>query len=708
MKPITILFLLLLPLNNFAQSTISGIVVDEKSNPIPGANIYFEGSYDGTSSDPEGKFSFKTELNGNQKLIISFIGFAIFEKELILEKENFDLVVKLEELYNEIDAVVITAGTFEASDKKISSILSPIDIASTPSAQGDIYGALAAMPGSQKVGEEGMLFVRGGESYETKTFMDGMLIQTPYFSKLPNVPTRGRFSPLLFSETVFSTGGYSAEYGQALSSIVSLNTLGLEEKDKTSISLMTVGASASHVKRWENTSVALSGMLVNNALTNAIFKPNIDWVKAPTLADANMMFRHKVGENGLIKSFVAYNFSSSDIMYDNFEENKYQHIDMKNHNIFFNTTYSDMLNEKWMIKTGIGYNIDLENTGIDFDNLRTVNSSAQLKTSLTNFLSDKVKLKLGSDIIHQNYSQEISMDNWVVLAFSNNQISAFAEAELTLTKKIAIRIGGRTEYCTILKAANLTPRVSAAYKTGKYSQISLAFGMFQQNPENDYLKMTRALTTEKSTHYILNYQYKKNNRVFRVEAYYKDYNGLVKYFDMYSPEPGNYNNLGYGWSKGIDIFWRDKQTFENTDYWISYSYNQSERDYQDFPMMVIPSYSSTHNFSAVYKRFFPRLKTFFGLTYSFASGRPYNNPNSDAFMAGKTKSYNDISFNLTYLTRVFKKEAIIHLNFTNVLGFENVYGYRFRNVVDETGYYDMQAVIPPTKRAAVLLISILF
>lgn len=44
------------------------------------------------------------------------------------------------------------------------------------------------------MGEEGRLFVRGGEAYETKTFMDGMLIHTPYFSKTPDLPEQQIFT----------------------------------------------------------------------------------------------------------------------------------------------------------------------------------------------------------------------------------------------------------------------------------------------------------------------------------------------------------------------------------------------------------------------------------------------------------------------------------------------------------------------------------
>jgi len=104
-----------------------------------------------------------------------------------------------------------------------------------------------------------MLFVRGGESYETKTFMDGKLVKSPYFSKTPDIPARGTYLPLLFSETTFSTGGYSAEYGQAISSVVDLTTNGLETEDKNSIAIMTVGDTASIGKRFKNSSLAVSG-----------------------------------------------------------------------------------------------------------------------------------------------------------------------------------------------------------------------------------------------------------------------------------------------------------------------------------------------------------------------------------------------------------------------------------------------------------------
>ena len=66
--------------------------------------------------------------------------------------------------------------------------------------------------------------MRGGEADETQIFIDGIRVFTPYSPTAKNIPTRGRFSPFLFKGITFSTGGYSAEYGQALSSVLLLNS----------------------------------------------------------------------------------------------------------------------------------------------------------------------------------------------------------------------------------------------------------------------------------------------------------------------------------------------------------------------------------------------------------------------------------------------------------------------------------------------------
>jgi hypothetical protein len=73
--------------------------------------------------------------------------------------------------------------------------------------------------------------------------------------QLGNVPTRGRFFHFLFSGIAFSTGGYSAEYGEAPLRFA-LNTEDNPAQNKTEISLMTVGVGLGNTQKWNKSSLS--------------------------------------------------------------------------------------------------------------------------------------------------------------------------------------------------------------------------------------------------------------------------------------------------------------------------------------------------------------------------------------------------------------------------------------------------------------------
>ena len=309
---------------------------------------------------------------------------------------------------------------------------------------------------------------------------------------------------------------------------------------------------------------------------------------------------------------------------------------------------------------------------------------------------------------YEQYGQEITVDSTFRLGLNNLQPSMFLEPEIKLSKKFALRMGARAEYSSLLESYDLSPRIAAAYKTGTNSQVSLAWGKYHQTPEFEIMKMAPGLNAERADHYILNFQYRKNMRIFRAEAYVKQYDKLVKYSNPYDPDPLNYNNNGDGYAGGVDVFWRDQASVKGLDYWISYSYLNTQRNYQDFPEYAAPSYASAHNLSLVFKYFFTRISTLAGLTYSYASPRPFDDKNSQEFMGGRTRPYNDISMNITYVTTLFNNQFIIHMNITNLFGFKNVYGYTYANTPGEDGQYASQAVLPTVGTQAVLMVLLSF
>ena len=193
--------------------------------------------------------------------------FLIYEtSKIIIDVVNFkNKTIKLRESFTSLDAVVITAETLEASDRARVSVLKPLDIVTTADSAGNIIATLQTLPGTQTVGEDGRLFVRGGEANERQTFVDGIRVAQPYGATTNNLPTRGRFSLFLFSGISFSTGGYSAQYGEALSSVLLLNTQDDPDQNKMEIALMTVGLGIGNTQKWKKSSLSVNANYINLA-----------------------------------------------------------------------------------------------------------------------------------------------------------------------------------------------------------------------------------------------------------------------------------------------------------------------------------------------------------------------------------------------------------------------------------------------------------
>lgn len=687
------LFLLLFsPLATSAQTTVEGTITDKSGEPLLGTNVYVKGTYDGTTSDINGNFSFTTQAQAEQILVVSFIGYETHEQSISLNQNKLVVNIILKEQFNKLDAVTITAGAFEASDEKKVTVLKPLDIVTTPSAVGDINGALQTLPGTTKNGESGRLFVRGGDGYETQTFIDGTMVQNPYGSSVPNVPTRGRFSPFMFSGTVFSTGGYSAEYGQALSSTLILNTNNFPEQSQGDISIMTVGADASYTHKAERYSVAGKVGYTNLAPYQALIPQNIAWDKAPQGATAEAIYRQKIRKTGLLKIYALHDQSQLAITSPDIDDANMRHtVALENDFNYLNLSYKEALNTHWSIKTGLGFNQNHDFVNPDSLFLNEKEKSLHAKAVAIGELNERVTLHTGIEWIGRNYNQSIQEGNTSLFeAQFNNQLATFfTEAEIYFSNSLVARLGLRGEYQSLLEDYKLAPRASLAYKTSDYSQFSLAYGDFYQAPKNDYLRIAPNLNPEKSSHYILNYQMVKNERTFRAELYHKEYSGLVKYKGSEIYNPLLYTNEGSGFARGLEIFWRDRKSIKATDYWVSYSFLDTKRDYKDYPKMAMPTFAAKHNLSVVVKHFVAPIRTQLGASYSIGSGRPYFDPEEEGFLTKKTKSYQDLSISAAFL---FRQNIILFTSVSNVLGYKNVFGYEYGNQVDANGNLNRREV----------------
>lgn len=684
MKTVLLFFLVFLSSEVKSQITISGTVSGTMGEIIPGANIFLKDAYDGGSTDENGRFEFATTAKGSILLVATFIGYKAFSKTIVIEDKDLQFDISLEEEINELESVTITAGSFTASDVSRRTVFRALDIATTAGATADIAGALNTLPGTQKVGESGRLFVRGGDGNETRTFIDGLVVLDAYGSAAPNTPSRGRFLPFMFKGTSFSTGGYSAEYGQALSSALVLDSKDKAELTRTDFGILSVGGDVGHTHVWEHASIGGKVQYTNLKPYVGTISQEIDWHDAPVSFEGSVAFRQEVGKTGLLKFYGNVNNSSFSLFHHDIDNHqKTQLYGLANNYRYFNAFYQDILNADWTISGGISYTWLKNESQTESNSDSESQKALHVKSVLEGSLSDHIELKVGGEVIDRSYDQ-MQIENQIPISFNFREVVSafFTEADLYTSNRFVTRVGVRAEYNNLSEQFRFDPRISLAYKLGSYGQASLAYGKFRQSAKNEFVKIEHKLAPEKADHYIVNYQYIKGNRTFRIETYYKRYDDLVKFEDTNAVQ---FNNSGSGDAKGIELFWRDNSLFRRFDYWASYSFLDTRRNYLDFPYKATPSFASKHNFSIVTKYFVQRIKSQVGFTYSFTSGRPYNNPNVNGFYVQHTPNYADLSFNWSYLPTT---SVIIYFSCTNLLGRDNVFGYEYSNTPGGDGVFN--------------------
>ncbi|RFS19047.1 TonB-dependent receptor [Chitinophaga silvatica] len=666
------------PLFLLAQFTISGIVSNAKKHPLSGVNISIKDSYDGATTKADGSFTFTTSVSGDVILTAGLMGYQTLEMQINTNAAQ-QLNIVLKNAVNALRVVTISAGSFEASDDKKGTVLKPLDIATTAGAGADIVNAIKTLPGAQQTNDREGLFVRGGTGYETQTLIDGMLVRNPFFSSLPDVPGRGRFSPFLFKGTTFSSGGYSAQYGQGLSSALILESTDLPQRSSSSVGLSVIGASGGleQLSKNKKSSYGIEADYTNLAPYFKVLKPKQTVSLGPEIIGTSANFRIKTSSTGMLKFYGYANwskmgFDNNSIEYPGYTES----FKLYNNNVYTNLTYKESLGNNWHLYIGASFSANNDDIRADTISKNLIPTTIKVHSELSQgrlmFYKNIGRfsvIRMGTE--YQN-AVERSAFNTYNANYTDNYNAGFLEGDIYFTPFLVGRIGGRTEHSSIIDKWNVAPRVSLAYKLNNFSQFSVAYGDYYQKPEPQYIRYDRGLDYMKATHYIVSYQRVASDYTFRTELFYKKYTDLVKTVP-------SYNNNGSGYAQGIELFWRDRKTIRNADYWISYSFLDTKRDYLNYPFRVQPDFAAKHTASLVYKHFVEKIKTNLGVTYSFASGRPYYNPNLpvDKFMSEKTMTYNALSLSGSYLTSIRKAFTILVVSVSNAMGNKQVFGYHY-------------------------------
>ena len=707
----TLLFTFAFTFTLIAQITISGKVLGRNNKPLKDVSVTLKDTYDGATTDETGNYKFETSEKGSQTLIFSHPKFIEIEKSIQIEDKNLILNAELKESVSEIDAVVISAGSIEASDKKrATTLLTPIDVYTTAGANGQISSALETLPGVQKVGESEGLFVRGGTGTETKFFMDGNLVNNYFGNSVPGIKAMDRLNTSLFKGNVFSSGGYSAVYGQALSGVLALESIDLPERNAADFGISPIFASGGiqRINQEKTHSYGISLGYSNLELMQKILKFNTDFEKAPNSFGGNGNFRIKTSRGGFIKYYGSYDTSSMKLSSPNLDdENSSDKINQNGKNTFHSLSYREKFG-RYTLNLGSSYTFNqniLHFSNVDQNGSSPFNNDIDSKGNYFNAkaLIERKLFKISAIRagIELNTTKE---ETWVSIAqkkyeFRDDITSLFAETDLGISNDLSLKIGARAENSSSINHWNFSPRFAMAYRISKEWTSSLAFGTFFQNPESRFFTENYQPNYQRADHYIFQVQRAADGRSLRLETYYKKYQDLIKTTtDFYRPIA--VNNNGSGYAKGVELFWRDKKSLKNIDYWVSYSYLDSKRDYLNYTESLFPNFAAKHTLSVVAKKFVTNWKTGFNISYNYNSGRPYynfvtENGNTVLKNQGFVKDYQAVNFSLNYLPNLGKKDAraftVLVLSINNVLGTKNEFGYNF-----SSNGLKSRAIVPPT------------
>ena len=707
----TLLFTFAFTFTLIAQITISGKVLGRNNKPLKDVSVTLKDTYDGATTDETGNYKFETSEKGSQTLIFSHPKFIEIEKSIQIEDKNLILNAELKESVSEIDAVVISAGSIEASDKKrATTLLTPIDVYTTAGANGQISSALETLPGVQKVGESEGLFVRGGTGTETKFFMDGNLVNNYFGNSVPGIKAMDRLNTSLFKGNVFSSGGYSAVYGQALSGVLALESIDLPERNAADFGISPIFASGGiqRVNQEKTHSYGISLGYSNLELMQKILKFNTDFEKAPNSFGGNGNFRIKTSRGGFIKYYGSYDTSSMKLSSPNLDdETSSDKINQNGKNTFHSLSYREKFG-RYTLNLGSSYTFNqniLHFSNVDQNGSSPFNNDIDSKGNYFNAkaLIERKLFKISAIRagIELNTTKE---ETWVSIAqkkyeFRDDITSLFAETDLGISNDLSLKIGARAENSSSINRWNFSPRFAMAYRISKEWTSSLAYGTFFQNPESRFFTENYQPNYQRADHYIFQVQRAADGRSLRLETYYKKYQDLIKTTtDFYRPIA--VNNNGSGYAKGVELFWRDKKSLKNIDYWVSYSYLDSKRDYLNYTESLFPNFAAKHTLSVVAKKFVTNWKTGFNISYNYNSGRPYynfvtENGNTVLKNQGFVKDYQAVNFSLNYLPNLGKKDAraftVLVLSINNVLGTKNEFGYNF-----SSNGLKSRAIVPPT------------
>lgn len=652
----------------FAQEgVVRGFIYEEESGePALFCNVALKGTTFGSTTDVNGYFAITKIDPGVYTFNITYLGYdsivesievkpgQIISKNYFLKKSAFKL-----------ETITISAERAEARTETKTSVIkiTPKEINKIPSVggQADFAQYLQVIPGVVFTGDQGgQFYIRGGSPIQNKVMLDGMTIYNPFHSI-------GLFSvfetDIIRSADVY-TGGFNAEYGGRLSSVMDITTKdGNKKRFAGSVGASTFGARA-----------VIEGPIVKQNSPDDGSASFVLSFKNSYLAESSKLFYEYIDEDGL-----PFNFTD---LYAKISLNAANGSKVS----FFGFSFNDNVKDYKAISDfgwksaggGANFVIIPGSSPVLIDGIvaySQYNSNISSSTlnerssyiggfnagfNFTYFLG-KDELKFGFEL--EGYKTEYKFRNFLNTEIeqteNTTQLGLFAKYKAVFGKFI-VEPGFRLQVYASLHEVSPEPRLAMKYNATDWFRIKFAAGMYTQNliaassdrdvvnlfygflsgPENlpatfDGEEVNSKI--QKSNHIILGTEFDLSRRLsMNVEGYYKDFPQLtnINRFKIYTEEnaPAGASDvetkdfiLEKGNAYGVDVVF--KYDYKKVYVWLVYSLGYVNREYESVSGEMIeytPHFDRRHNINFVFSYITGKKRQWeFGARWNLGTGFPF-------------------------------------------------------------------------------------
>jgi hypothetical protein len=561
LKRIIASIVFLFALSAFGQdASVRGFVYDtETGEPVIFTNVYLKGTAYGAATDVNGYYAISKIPPGEYDLTVSFLGFDTLTEKINLKP----LQVLTRKLYLnkssvELNVFDVSAQKQEAqTEVKMSVVkITPKEIKALPMVgEADIAQYLQVLPGVIFTGDQGgQLYIRGGSPIQNKVLLDGMIVYNPFH-------TIGLFSVFdtdIMRNADIYTGGFNAEYGGRVSSVMDITTRdGNKRRIAGKVGASTFGAKLllegplkkEKERGSSSSSFILSGKTSYLDQSSKVFYSYIDTAGLPfrfTDLYGKISFN---GATGSKANVFGFNYrdrvnwrSISDLRWDAFGGGTNFVLLPEGSQVLVegNVSYSRyVVSLEEANQNARSSSIDGFNAGIDF----------------TYFNGDD-ELKYGFEVL--GFSTEFdffnSLDRRITQEASTTEIAGFLKYRWNYGK-LVIDPSFRAHYYASLSTFSPEPRLGVKYNVSDNVRIKLAGGVYSQNlisansdrdvvnifsgflsgPENlqDSVYSINGETRlrrhelQKANHAIIGVEYDVSKKVnINIEGYFKDFTQL--------------------------------------------------------------------------------------------------------------------------------------------------------------------------------------